>query len=137
VGVFVVASSAVDDDDVVVVSNADPFVVSNADPFVVSTTPITTPTEYVLGLAYQDLRGNQEAEVLVAPIRFDNATLPLSVSTPVSGTRLALETEVTVTIPEQALGGSVQVLFDPSFATYGGTDDSAGGQRVLVLVRVG
>jgi hypothetical protein len=91
----------------------------------------------VLGLAYQDLRGNQEAEVLVAPIRFDNATLPLSVSTPVSGTRLALETEVTVTIPEQALGGSVQVLFDPSFATYGGTDDSAGGQRVLVLVRVG
>ena len=91
----------------------------------------------MLGLAYQDLRGNQEAEVLVAPIRFDNATLPLSVSTPVSGTRLALETEVTVTIPEQALGGSVQVLFDPSFATYGGTDDRAGGQRVLVLVRVG
>ena len=97
---------------------------------------LSPTTEYVLGLAYQDLRGNQETEVLVAPIRFDNATLPLSVSTPVSGTRLALETEVTLTIPEQALGGSVQVLFDPAFATYGGTDDSAGGQRVLVLVRV-
>ena len=29
------------------------------------------------------------------------------------------------------------VLFDPSFATYGGTDDSAGGQRMVMLVRVG
>ena len=61
--------------------------------------------------AYQDLRGNQEAEVLVAPIRFDIETLDFTVQSPVTNTRLALESTVTFALPEDALPGSVQLKF--------------------------
>ena len=84
-------------------------------------------------VSYQDLRGNPQAEVVVAPIRLDTATLPLTVTQPTAGSRLALETEFTLVIPEDALPGSVQLLFTPEFATYGGVDDTGSGQRVLVL----
>ena len=106
---------------------------SNAD--IVSVTPsddLVNNQEYVIGVAYQDLRGNQEAEVLVAPIRLDTETLPLSVQQPVTGSRLALQFQVELTLPEDALPGSVQLLFVPNTAAYGGATDTT-GQRVVVL----
>tara|TARA_B100000795_G_C22755896_1_gene421467 strand:- start:760 stop:1446 length:687 start_codon:yes stop_codon:yes gene_type:complete len=78
--------------------------------------------------AYQDLRGNQEAEVLVAPIRFDIETLDFTVQSPVTNTRLALESTVTFALPEDALPGSVQLKFT---RTSGTIDSNAA--RVVVL----
>jgi hypothetical protein len=110
--------------------------ISNTNNDIVSVTPaidLINHQEYVISVAYQDLNGNQESEVLVAPIRFDNQTLPFSVIAPVSGLRLALETEITIVIPENAFSGSVQMVFQPAFSIYGGVDDDSNGNRILVL----
>ena len=88
--------------------------------------------EYVMGVVYQDLQGNQEVEVLIAPIRFDNATLPISASAPVTGGRLILSAAVTFQLPERAKPGSVQMIFTPATDIYGGAVDS-NGPRTIVL----
>ena len=89
---------------------------------------------YMMMIRYQDELANPEAQQTIAPVTFDNATIPPTVTLPEAGSRMALRTKISFYIPEQAYPGSVQLVFQVSTIRPGehGAYDNH-GPRVITL----
>ena len=89
---------------------------------------------YMITLRYRDELSNPEAQKTVAPVTFDNATIPLTVAVPQAGSRMALTTRVELSIPERAFPGSVRLVFDVSADRAGenGATDNQGSRTVTL-----